>query len=203
MSSSCTTAHTRPRCRSTVIERPRAARLGRQARARDRDDADAGGRGQDDDDRRARRRAQPHRQARVICLREPSLGPCFGIKGGATGGGQSQVVPMEDINLHFTGDFHAITTANNLLAALIDNHVYWGNELDIDVRRINWRRVIDMNDRALRSIVGSLGGAGQRLPARGWLRHHGRLRGHGDLLPGEGSRRPRRASRQHHRRAGP
>jgi formate--tetrahydrofolate ligase len=100
----------------------------------------------------------------VICLREPSLGPCFGIKGGATGGGQSQVVPMEDINLHFTGDFHAITTANNLLAALIDNHVYWGNELDIDVRRINWRRVIDMNDRALRSVVSSLGGAGNGFP---------------------------------------
>jgi formate--tetrahydrofolate ligase len=100
----------------------------------------------------------------VICLREPSLGPCFGIKGGATGGGYSQVVPMEDINLHFTGDFHAITTANNLLAALIDNHVYWGNELDIDVRRINWRRVMDMNDRALRSIVSSLGGAGNGFP---------------------------------------
>jgi formate--tetrahydrofolate ligase len=100
----------------------------------------------------------------VICLREPSLGPCFGIKGGATGGGQSQVVPMEDINLHFTGDFHAITTANNLLAALIDNHVYWGNELDIDVRRINWRRVLDMNDRALRSVVSSLGGAGNGFP---------------------------------------
>jgi formate--tetrahydrofolate ligase len=100
----------------------------------------------------------------VICLREPSLGPCFGIKGGATGGGHSQVVPMEDINLHFTGDFHAITTANNLLAALIDNHVYWGNELDIDVRRISWRRVMDMNDRALRSIVSSLGGAGNGFP---------------------------------------
>jgi formate--tetrahydrofolate ligase len=100
----------------------------------------------------------------VICLREPSLGPCFGIKGGATGGGHAQVVPMEDINLHFTGDFHAITTANNLLAALIDNHVYWGNELDIDVRRINWRRVMDMNDRALRSIVSSLGGAGNGFP---------------------------------------
>ncbi len=100
----------------------------------------------------------------IICLREPSLGPCFGIKGGATGGGHSQVVPMEDINLHFTGDFHAITTANNLLAALIDNHVYWGNELDIDVRRINWRRVMDMNDRALRSIVSSLGGASNGFP---------------------------------------
>jgi formate--tetrahydrofolate ligase len=100
----------------------------------------------------------------VICLREPSLGPCFGIKGGATGGGHAQVVPMEDINLHFTGDFHAVTTANNLLAALIDNHVYWGNELDIDVRRISWRRVMDMNDRALRSVVSSLGGAGNGFP---------------------------------------
>ena len=100
----------------------------------------------------------------VICLREPSLGPCFGIKGGAAGGGHSQVVPMEDINLHFTGDFHAITTTNNLLAALIDNHVYWGNKLDLDVRRISWRRVLDMNDRALRSIVSSLGGAGNGFP---------------------------------------
>jgi formate--tetrahydrofolate ligase len=100
----------------------------------------------------------------VICLREPSLGPCFGIKGGATGGGYSQVVPMEDINLHFTGDFHAITTANNLLAALLDNHIYWGNELNIDVRRVSWRRVMDMNDRALRSVVSSLGGAGNGFP---------------------------------------
>jgi formate--tetrahydrofolate ligase len=100
----------------------------------------------------------------VICLREPSLGPCFGVKGGAAGGGYAQVVPMEDINLHFTGDFHAITTANNLLAALVDNHVYWGNELNIDVRRITWRRVMDMNDRALRSIVSSLGGAGNGFP---------------------------------------
>jgi len=100
----------------------------------------------------------------MICLREPSLGPCFGMKGGAAGGGYSQVVPMEDINLHFTGDFHAITSANNLLAALIDNHVYWGNALDIDVRRINWRRVLDMNDRALRQIVASLGGVSNGFP---------------------------------------
>src|ERR1700689_1908339 len=89
----------------------------------------------------------------MICLREPSLGPCFGMKGGAAGGGYSQVVPMDDINLHFTGDFHAIGAANNLLAAMIDNHIYWGNELDIDTRRITWRRGIDMNDRALREIV--------------------------------------------------
>ena len=94
----------------------------------------------------------------MICLREPSLGPCFGMKGGATGGGRAQVAPMDEINLHFTGDFHAITSANNLLAALIDNHVYWGNELGIDARRITWRRVLDMNDRALRNIVNGLGG---------------------------------------------
>jgi formate--tetrahydrofolate ligase len=100
----------------------------------------------------------------IICLREPSLGPCFGVKGGAAGGGYAQVMPMEDINLHFTGDFHAIGTANNLLAALIDNHIYWGNELSIDERRITWRRVMDMNDRALRSIVGSLGGVANGFP---------------------------------------
>jgi formate--tetrahydrofolate ligase len=96
----------------------------------------------------------------AICLREPSLGPCFGQKGGATGGGQAQVAPMDEINLHFTGDFHAITTAHNLLAALVDNHVYWGNPLGLDPRRIVWRRVMDMNDRALRRIVSSLGGNG-------------------------------------------
>ena len=100
----------------------------------------------------------------MSCLREPSLGPCFGMKGGAAGGGYSQVVPMEDINLHFTGDFHALTSANNLLAAMIDNHIYWGNELGIDPRRITWRRAVDMNDRALRSIVNSLGGVGNGYP---------------------------------------
>ncbi|HEX2581492.1 MAG TPA: formate--tetrahydrofolate ligase [Dongiaceae bacterium] len=100
----------------------------------------------------------------IICLREPSLGPCFGVKGGAAGGGYAQVVPMEDINLHFTGDFHAISTAHNLLAALIDNHIYWGNELGFDTRRIAWRRVMDMNDRALRSIVSSLGGVANGYP---------------------------------------
>ncbi len=94
----------------------------------------------------------------AICIREASLGPNFGMKGGAAGGGYAQVVPMEDINLHFTGDFHAITSAHNLLAAMIDNHIYWGNELGIDTRRIAWRRVLDMNDRALREIVSSLGG---------------------------------------------
>ena len=100
----------------------------------------------------------------MSCLREPSLGPCFGVKGGAAGGGYAQVVPMEDINLHFTGDFHAITSANNLLAALLDNHIYWGNSLGIDPRRITWRRVMDMNDRALRSIVNSLGGVSTGFP---------------------------------------
>jgi formate--tetrahydrofolate ligase len=100
----------------------------------------------------------------LICLREPSLGPSFGVKGGAAGGGFAQIVPMEDINLHFTGDFHAIGVANNLLAALIDNHIYWGNKLDIDERRVTWRRVVDMNDRALRSIVNSLGGVANGFP---------------------------------------
>lgn len=100
----------------------------------------------------------------AICLREPSLGPCFGMKGGAAGGGYAQVIPMEDINLHFTGDFHAITSAHNLLAALIDNHIHWGNELQIDARRVTWKRVMDMNDRALRNIVSSLGGAANGYP---------------------------------------
>ncbi len=100
----------------------------------------------------------------MICLREPSLGPCFGVKGGAAGGGYAQVVPMEDINLHFTGDLHAIGTANNLLAALIDNHMYWGNELGLDSRRITWRRAMDMNERALRTITNSLGGVANGYP---------------------------------------
>ena len=100
----------------------------------------------------------------MLCIREPSLGPCFGMKGGAAGGGYAQVVPMEEINLHFTGDLHAIGTANNLLAALIDNHVYWGNALGIDTRRVAWRRAIDMNDRALRSLVSSLGGTANGFP---------------------------------------
>jgi formate--tetrahydrofolate ligase len=100
----------------------------------------------------------------VVCIREASLGPNFGIKGGAAGGGYAQVVPMEDMNLHFTGDFHAITTAHNLLSALIDNHIYWGNEQQIDVRRVAWRRVMDMNDRALREIICSLGGVANGFP---------------------------------------
>ncbi|HVX34946.1 MAG TPA: formate--tetrahydrofolate ligase [Hyphomicrobium sp.] len=100
----------------------------------------------------------------IMALREPSLGPCFGMKGGAAGGGYAQVVPMEDINLHFTGDFHAITSAHNLLSALIDNHIYWGNALGIDQRRVTWKRVLDVNDRALRSIVNSLGGVSNGYP---------------------------------------
>ena len=100
----------------------------------------------------------------IVCLREPSLGPSFGMKGGAAGGGYAQVVPMEQINLHFTGDFHAITSAHNLLSSLIDNHIYWGNKLNIDVRRVVWRRVMDMNDRSLRSIVVDLGGVANGYP---------------------------------------
>jgi formate--tetrahydrofolate ligase len=104
----------------------------------------------------------------IVCLREPSLGPCFGMKGGGTGGGYAQVVPTDDINLHFTGDLHAISAAHNLLASMIDNHVYWGNNADLDVRRISWRRVLDMNDRALRQITIGLGG-----PANGFPREAG------------------------------
>ena len=100
----------------------------------------------------------------IVCLREPSLGPCFGMKGGAAGGGYAQVVPMEDINLHFTGDFHAITSAHNLLSSMIDNHIYWGNKQEIDPRRVTWKRVLDMNDRALRNIVVSLGGVSNGFP---------------------------------------
>ncbi len=100
----------------------------------------------------------------AVCIREASLGPCFGMKGGAAGGGRAQVVPMEEMNLHFTGDFHAITSAHNLLAAMIDNHIYWGNELGIDERRVSWRRVMDMNDRALRDMVVSLGGVANGFP---------------------------------------
>jgi formate--tetrahydrofolate ligase len=101
----------------------------------------------------------------AICIREASLGPCFGMKGGAAGGGYAQVVPMEDMNLHFTGDFHAITSAHNLLSAMIDNHIYWGNALEIDQRRVVWRRVMDMNDRALRQITASLGGVANGFPS--------------------------------------
>ena len=100
----------------------------------------------------------------MICVREPSLGPCFGVKGGGAGGGHSQVAPMEDINLHFTGDFHAVSIAHNLLAALVDNHIYFGNTLGFDIRRPVWRRVLDMNDRSLRHIVNGLGGTANGFP---------------------------------------
>ena len=122
-----------------------------------------------------------HRTA--ACLREPSLGPCFGLKGGAAGGGYAQIVPMADINLHFTGDFHAITAANNLLAAMVDNHIYWGNALDLDPRRITWRRAIDMNDPGVAQHRRLPRRRGERLPARGRLRHHRGFRNHGDRLP--------------------
>ena len=105
----------------------------------------------------------------MVALREPSLGPVFGVKGGAAGGGYAQVVPMEDINLHFTGDFHAIGAANNLLAAMLDNHIYQGNALNIDPRKITWRRCVDMNDRQLRFVVDGTGRKDQRLPQRGRL----------------------------------
>ena len=121
----------------------------------------------------------------VVCIREPSLGPVFGVKGGAAGGGYAQVVPMDEINLHFTGDFHAITSAHNLLSAMLDNHLHQGNALDLDPRRITWPRTIDMNDRALRSIVISLGGHQRRAGARGALRHRARQRDHGDPRPRE------------------
>ena len=124
------------------------------------------------------------------------MGPVFGMKGGAAGGGYSQVVPMTDINLHFTGDFAALAPPNNLLAALIDNHVHHGNELDIDVRSITWRRVVDMNDRALRQIMVGWA-ARQRLPARGRLRHRRRVRADGDLLPHRVVGRPQAAHGRH------
>ena len=132
----------------------------------------------------------------VIALREPSLGPCFGMKGGAAGGGYAQVVPMEQINLHFTGDFHAIGSAHNLLSALLDNHIYWGNPLGLDERRISWRRAIDMNDRCTAADRVVAGRRRQRLSARGRLRHHRRLRSHGRVLPRHRPRGPRAAARQ-------
>ena len=133
----------------------------------------------------------------IICLREPSLGPVFGMKGGAAGGGYAQVVPMEDINLHFTGDFNAIALANNLLAAMLDNHIHHGNELDIDVRRVTWKRVVDMNDRALRDITVSLGGPGNGFPRAGRLRHRRGVGSDGDLLPRHVAQGPEGEARQH------
>ena len=119
----------------------------------------------------------------IICLREPSIGPVFGMKGGAAGGGYAQVVPMEDINLHFTGDFNAIALANNLLAALIDNHIHHGNELGFDLRRITWKRVVDMKRSGAARGRHLARRAGQRLSAAGRLRHRRCFRNHGDLLP--------------------
>ena len=119
----------------------------------------------------------------VVALRQPSMGPTFGIKGGAAGGGYSQVVPMERLNLHLTGDFHAVTSAHNLLAAMIDNHLHHGNKLGIDVRNITWRRVLDVNDRALRTVVVGHRRAGGRAGPRDGLRHHRRERGHGAAHP--------------------
>ena len=152
----------------------------------------------------------------VVALREPSLGPVFGIKGGAAGGGYSQVLPMEDINLHFTGDMHAITAANNLLAAAIDNHVHQGNALRIDVRRVIWKRVMDMNDRALRNIVVGMGGNGHERPGPAQhRRRHGRqglrvpagrpfydyrrLGNHGGVVPGQRPHGPEEAHGRYHR----
>jgi formate--tetrahydrofolate ligase len=128
----------------------------------------------------------------MVALREPSLGPCFGMKGGAAGGGYAQIVPMEDINLHFTGDFHAITSAHNLLSAMIDNHIYWGNELGIDSRRVAWRRVMDMNDRALREIVCSLGGVANGYPREAGFDITVASESHGDPLPRHLDRGPQR-----------
>ena len=147
---------------------------GRQARGQagpgHRHQPHPGRRGQDHHQRGPGRRAcNALGKKTMLCLREPSLGPVFGIKGGAAGGGYAQVVPMEDINLHFTGDFHAIGAANNLLAAMLDNHIQQGNALDIDPRRITWKRCVDMNDRQLRFIVDGLGGKVNGMPAGGRL----------------------------------
>ena len=139
----------------------------------------------------------------MLCLREPSLGPSFGMKGGAAGGGYAQVVPMEDINLHFTGDFHAITSANNLLAAVIDNHIYWGNALGIDQRRVAWRRVLDMNDRALRSIVSSLGGVANGFPREDGFDITVASEVMAIFCLAQRSRRSQEAPGQHHRRLYP
>ena len=139
----------------------------------------------------------------MCCLREPALGPCFGVKGGAAGGGYAQVVPMEDINLHFTGDFHAIGAANNLLCALIDNHIYWGNTLGIDGRRITWRRAVDMNDRSLRSIVSSLGGVANGFPREDGFDITVASEVMAVFCLARNHRRPQDPSRQHHRRLYP
>ena len=136
----------------------------------------------------------------ALCIREPSLGPVFGVKGGAAGGGYAQVVPMDDINLHFTGDFHAISSAHALLAAMLDNHLQQGNALGIDPRRITWPRTIDMNDRALRNVHHRPRRRGRRHSARGAFRHHPGERGHGDRRAGDEPAGSRGAAGAHHRR---
>ena len=133
----------------------------------------------------------------MVALREPSLGPVFGVKGGAAGGGYAQVVPMEDINLHFTGDFHAIGAANNLLAAMLDNHIYQGNDLNIDPRKITWRRCVDMNDRQLRFVVDGLGGKTNGCPRR--IRYHSCFRDHGCSVSGKRHYRPEGKTGKNHR----
>ena len=162
MNISCPMAMTRRR--SARISSPHSRAAQRQTRPGHRDQPDPAGEGKTtttvglgDGLNRIGKKA-------VICIREASLGPNFGMKGGAAGGGYAQVVPMEDMNLHFTGDFHAITSAHNLLTAMIDNHIYWGNALEIDTRRVAWRRVLDMNDRALRQVNVSLGGVANGFP---------------------------------------
>ena len=133
----------------------------------------------------------------MVTIREPAMGPVFGVKGGAAGGGYSQVIPMEDINLHFTGDFHAITAANNLLAALIDNHLQQGNALGIDSRRITWRRCLDVNDRSLRDVIMGLGGPTEGVPRESGFDITPGLRDHGHLLPGRRPGRPAGAAGPH------
>ena len=136
----------------------------------------------------------------AAALREPSLGPVFGMKGGGAGGGASEMLPMMDINLHFNGDFHAVSSAHNLLAALVDNTLHNGNPSRLDPRRVTWKRVIDMNDRALRDIIIGLGGRSRRHSARERLRHHGRERSDGDPLPRQRHTGPQGAARAHRRR---
>ncbi len=134
----------------------------------------------------------------AICLREPSLGPCFGIKGGAAGGGYSQVLPMEEINLHFTGDFHAISSAHNLLSAMVDNHIYWENKQRLDMRRITWRRVVDMTTVPCVRSPTVWGAITNGFPPFRWVRYHSCLRGDGNLLSGNQPQRSAAAPRQHH-----
>jgi formate--tetrahydrofolate ligase len=149
------------------------------------------------------RRAQFHRQEGHAVPARAVARPCFGVKGGAAGGGYAQVVPMEDINLHFTGDFHAITSAHNLLSALIDNHIYWGNALGIDSRRVAWRRVLDMNDRALREIVCSLGGVANGYPREAGFDITVASEVMAIFCLARDPRRPARTARQYHRRLYP